>query len=220
MELRDYLVIRRAYNLVRHKMDARRRLTFVEFAILCRISTNGQSMNTSDIACYQGALRPTMTHRTKHLCDLGLMSRSKGSSDRRNVLCDITDEGSSYVDDVCDELCEILQAGQVLSRTTPQRMCRYVDAMGALSLMSADLVLLAILQLSEACTVGELVELLGMLQPTVSMAVSALERRGLVLRGAPATGAGRSMPLSLSEEGRVRAEELREGVMALVVHRG
>ena len=97
MELREYLAIRRAYNLVRQDMPADRRLTFVELAILCRMDVLGRPMNTSEIAEYQGALRPTMTHRTKHLSELGFMVRSKGSSDRRNVICEISDEGREFV---------------------------------------------------------------------------------------------------------------------------
>ena len=69
MELREYLAIRRAYNLVRQDMLADRRLTFVELAILCRMDVLGRPMNTSEITEYQGALRPTMTHRTKHLSE-------------------------------------------------------------------------------------------------------------------------------------------------------
>ena len=37
MELREYLAIRRAYSLVRQGMPTNERLTFVEFAILCRM---------------------------------------------------------------------------------------------------------------------------------------------------------------------------------------
>ena len=76
MELREYLSIRRAYNLVRQESDASERLTSSEFAILCRLDVAGGSLRTSDIAEYQGSLRPTMTHRTKHLATLGLKGRS------------------------------------------------------------------------------------------------------------------------------------------------
>lgn len=220
MELREYLSIRRAYNLVRQDMGADRRLTFVELAILCRLNSLGCSMKTSEIAEYQGSLRPTMTHRTKHLAEMGLMLRSKGSSDRRNVVCEITDEGSVFVDTICLRICEVLRNGAILSRTTPQRICRYVDAMGSVACMSGDLVLLGIMAVpDQRATVSELVGALGLLQPTVSMAVSALEGDGLITRRRLSEGSARSVEIVLTDAGMERAVEMGEAIKALVVRR-
>ena len=52
MELRDYLSVRRAYNIVRQQLPTKQRLTFSEFAILCRLRMSGGSLRTSDIAEY------------------------------------------------------------------------------------------------------------------------------------------------------------------------
>ena len=71
MEHREYISIRRSYNLVRQDLDSSRRLTFQELAALCRLYNSKSGLKTSDIAAYQGCLRPTMTHRTKHLEQLG-----------------------------------------------------------------------------------------------------------------------------------------------------
>lgn len=220
MEMREYLSIRKAYNLVRQSMGAARRLTFVEFAILCRLEVLGREMKTSEIAEYQGSLRPTMTHRTKHLAELGYMRRSKGSSDRRNVVCAITDEGSAFVDEVCQLVCQALRGGSVLSRTTPQRICRYVDAMGAVACMSGELVLLGVSVSPEgSATVSELVGMLGLLQPTVSMAVSALEGEGCVARLRDGEAAVRTGGVTLTSEGVARANRLTEDINKLVVRR-
>ncbi|MDI9590621.1 MAG: MarR family transcriptional regulator [Acidobacteriota bacterium] len=220
MELREYLSIRRAYNLVRQGMGADRRLTFVEFAILCRMTVLRRPMNTSEIAEYQGSLRPTMTHRTKHLAELGLMSRSKGVSDRRNVVCEITDEGEAFVSDACRLVCDILRTGTVLSRSSPQRICRFVDAMGAVTCLSGDLVLLGIsASEAEACTVSDLVAQLGLLQPTVSMSVSSLERAGLVRRARRGGANGKLVDISLTETGRERSQALLDEIDALSVRR-
>lgn len=220
MELREYLAIRRAYNLVRQGAPAERRLTFVELAILCRMKVLNRSMNTSEIAEYQGALRPTMTHRTKHLSELGLMQRSKGSSDRRNVVCQITDEGRGFVDEVSRQVCDILHSGSVLSRTTADRVCRYVDAMGSLTCMSGDLVLLGIYQSAEErCTVSDLVAALGLLQPTVSMSVASLEGEGLLRRVRQEESFGRSVDIVLTERGYDHVRNIEESVRALVIRR-
>ena len=220
MELREYLAIRRAYNLVRQDMPADRRLTFVELAILCRMDVLGRPMNTSEIAEYQGALRPTMTHRTKHLSELGFMVRSKGSSDRRNVICEISDEGREFVEQTCRLICDILHAGNILSRTTALRVARYVDAMGSLTCMSGDLVLLGILQSETSSrTVSDLVNVLGLLQPTVSMSVAALEGEGLVMRLRQDEGATRSVDIVLTEAGETRAADIADEIKALVIRR-
>lgn len=219
MELREYLSIRRAYNLVRQELGADRRLTFVELAILCRLSSLGRSMKTSEIAEYQGSLRPTMTHRTKHLAEMGFMLRSKGSSDRRNVVCEITDEGSAFVDEICLRICEVLRNGTILSRTTPKRICRYVDAMGSVTCMSGELVLLGIMAVPEQrATVSELVGALGLLQPTVSMAVSALEDDELIVRR-QAEGSARSGVIELTDAGMEQATRVGDAINALVVRR-
>ncbi len=220
MELREYLAIRRAYNLVRQDMPVDRRLTFVELAILCRMDVLGRPMNTSEIAEYQGALRPTMTHRTKHLSELGFMVRSKGSSDRRNVICEISDEGREFVEQTCRLICDILHAGNILSRTTALRVARYVDAMGSLTCMSGELVLLGILQSETGSrTVSDLVNVLGLLQPTVSMSVAALEGEGLVMRLRQDEGATRSVDIVLTEAGETRAADIADEIRALVIRR-
>lgn len=220
MELREYLAIRRAYNLVRQSMPADARLTFVEFAILCRMDVLDRPMNTSEIAEYQSALRPTMTHRTKHLAELGLIERSKGSADKRNVICAITEEGKAFIRSIGAQVCSVLRSGSVLTRTSPARIINYVNAMGSLVCMSSDLVILGITQAPEGVsTVSSLVSTLGLLQPTVSMAVSTLESEGMVDRQQPEGTAARSAGIALTTEGTARSDELLDGIHALVVHR-
>ncbi len=219
MELREYLSIRKSYNLVRQRMESDRRLTFVEFAILCRLTVLEGSMKTSEIAEYQGSLRPTMTHRTKHLAETGLITRTKGGEDRRNVVCAITSEGTAYVDEVCASVCDVLKGGDVLSRTTPQRIRFYVDAMGSVNCMSGDLVLLSVLEATdERKTVSALVESLGLLQPTVSMSVAALERAGMVKRVRQGSDI-RLSHIELTEQGSERVNLLRDSIESLVVRR-
>ena len=87
MDLREDMSVRRAYNVVRQKVESDKRLTFEEFAILCRLSMADTTLKTSAIAEYQSALRPTMTHRTNHLSGLGFIERGEGDTDRRNVVC-------------------------------------------------------------------------------------------------------------------------------------
>lgn len=215
MELREYMSIRRAYSIVRQGADANRRITFAEFAILCRLDVAGGSLKTSDIAEYQGSLRPTMTHRTKHLAKLGLIERVKGEVDKRNVVCKITDEGLRCVSDLCRETCGQISAGQALARITPERMRKYVDAMGSVNCMAGELVLLGLYGEDDGKTISELVECLGLLQPTVSMSVASLEEVGNVDRG----GNARSGKITLTQKGYEIADALYTQISALVIRR-
>lgn len=218
MNVPEYLSARRAYALVRQTLPASGRVTFEELAILCHLANAEGPLRTSQIAEYQGVLRPTMTHRTSHLARLGLIVRSNGRQDRRSVCCELSDDGSSRLEALLEDMCSQIKAPMPLSRCSARRMASIVDAMGSVSLSSSELVLLG-LATSEAgaLAVCELVELLGLLQPTVSMAVSSLVGQGLVRRGAT-PDAPRQNRVVLEEAGAVRAARLGEAVEALRVH--
>ena len=124
------------------------------------------------------------------------------------------------MEQTCRLICDILHAGNILSRTTALRVARYVDAMGSLTCMSGDLVLLGILQSETGSrTVSELVNVLGLLQPTVSMSVAALEGEGLVMRLRQDEGATRSVDIVLTEAGETRAADIADEIRALVIRR-
>lgn len=218
MELRDYIVVRRAYGLVRQSADAGRRLTFPEFAILVRLDKDGgSSLKTSDIASWQSALRPTMTHRTKHLGRLGLIKREKGSADRRNVVCSLTDAGRRYAEQGCARMLKELSSDEGLADLSQERLEALICAMGSVGLMGADLVLLGVsLHSQEGASVGELVSVLGLLQPTVSMAVNELVADGLVERGA-GDGArrGHAQRIFITDKGRVAADQLQSRIASI-----
>lgn len=214
MEVREYLAIRRAYNTIRQRCDADKRLTFSEFAIACRLSLSPEGLRTSDIAEYQGCLRPTMTHRTKHLADLGFIIRTQGNTDRRNVLCCLSDDGEEMVAKLCSQTRSEL-AHLLSNRPTTDHVRKYVDAMGSVDVMARDLVLLALYaELDGQATIGAIVDVLGFLQPTVSMSVSALACDGLLNRDASTRGKS-SHPVSLTEEGRAEAKSLNDRIEAL-----
>lgn len=220
MELREYMSVRRAYNLVRQSTDSSERLTFEEFAILCRLDLTDVAIKTSDIAEYQGALRPTMTHRTNHLAALGLIDRGEGKIDRRNIVCTISEDGRTYVRRLAERTRSQIPTGRPLARTSSDRVRRYVDAMGAVYCTAGDLVLLALSLESEGrSTVTRLVERLGLLQPTVSMSVSSLAERGLVVRDASSQVPTRSNAIVLTEKGATAVDALVERINEVVVRR-
>lgn len=219
VELREYMSVRRSYNLVRQDTESERRLTFEEFAILCRLDNVAEPVKTSDIAEYQGALRPTMTHRTNHLASLGLIERGEGKVDRRNIVCSISEEGRSFAQWLSEQTRAFIPTGQPLARTSPERLRRYVDAMGSVYCTAGELVLLALDMDENPCAITQLVDRLGLLQPTVSMSVSTLVERGLVVRNRERSTSARSSLIELTDEGKKVAKGIESKIAAVVVRR-
>lgn len=217
MDAREYLSIRKAYNLVRQHADKPERLSFSEFSILCRLANCEGGMRTSDIADYQHVLRPTMTHRTKHLASMGLIEREQGSDDKRNIFCTISYKGLTVADKLCEATRSAIRPQEPLSRTTASRIRAYVDAMGSLNCDASELILLGIHVLDgDEHTISALVDALGLLQPTVSMSVAALEGDGYVQR----IGDSRhGFHVGLTEKGGEAARDIVSRIGELVVRR-
>ena len=219
MDLKEFMSVRRAYNIVRQMGEAKDRLTFEEFAILCRLGELGEPLKTSAIAEYQGALRPTMTHRTNHLAGLGLIDRAEGEKDRRNVVCSISDAGRERALELAGLTRAQIPTGRALSRTSPERILKYVDAMGSLFCKAGDLVLLGLYASErDAMTIMQIVDALGLLQPTVSMSVASLAERGLAERSHEAEGT-HTTSVRLTEAGVEAAREIVDKIEDLVVRR-
>jgi DNA-binding MarR family transcriptional regulator len=220
MDLREFMSVRCAANVVRQETPLPERLTFEELAILCHLAESTGELRTSDIADYQGVLRPTMTHRTNHLADLGLIVRHEGAHDRRSVCCAISDHGLEVKMRLCSEICQHIHAGAPLHRSSPQRMAKFIDGMGRVFCMSGDLVLLSLLlDEDHRQNISELVHALGLLQPTVSMSINALERDGLIERSYVDCSHGRILNVSLLEKGAQQASHLAAQVEGIVIKR-
>ena len=160
-----------------------------------------------------------MTHRTNHLAALGLIERAEGAEDRRNVVCSISERGRARVEELSDLTRAQIPTGRALSRTSAERIRKYADAMGSLFCKAGDLVLLGLYASeSDSLTIMQIVDALGLLQPTVSMSVSSLVERGLATRSHDAAGA-HTTSVSLTEEGVRAAESLVESIEGVVVRR-
>lgn len=217
MEVREYITIRRANNIIRQRASAKERLTFEELSVLALLGASDDPLPTSAIADWQHALRPTMTHRANHLASLGLIKRAEGSVDRRNVVCSITEKGQEVLDEVCIQIRKLLTSGKVLTRIDPDRVKQYLIAMGQHYLQASELVLVGLSVCGvEGVPITQLVGALGLLQPTVSMSVQSLEECGLVVRDVPGSKAVR---FYLTDQGRIRAEELTVMIENLIVRR-
>jgi len=208
LELRDYIALRRGYNLVRRGYPSEERLTFEEFAVLCKLYAGHARMKTSDIADYQHSLRPTMTHRTNHLVELGYIERAFGQVDRRNVYCSLTEKGTDLTAELCEAIRRQVIAESPSRRLTADRVCRMAEAMGTQAFHAGDLMLVGLRYCSdENATISDLVKLLGLLQPTVSMSIATLEKRGYVVRE-QAEHDTRVVHIALTDEGKEKADRL------------
>ncbi len=221
MELREYMSIRRAYNLVRKDTTPDRRLTFEEFAILAHLYKSSEPVKVSQIASWQQVLRPTMTHRINHLAKRGLIERNGGESDRRTICCSISEEGIKVLNELSDATNSATTKGYALHNIGRDRMIYYIDASGSFFCSAGDLPLLGIKMLGGSVhAITELVECLGLLQPTVSMSVSNLVDEGLLVRNNVSNGkTTRTVDLVLTEAGEARAQELIDEISQIVVRR-
>ena len=217
MDVKEYITVRRAYNIVRQKVPPAERLTFEELAVLALLSSSAKPVPTSSIANWQHALRPTMTHRANHLAALGLIERGEGQTDRRHVVCAITERGEERLSELCSEIRQVLAHGKVLTRIDSTRIKQYLLAMGQYYVRASDLVLMSLaLSPREGVPIALIVGALGLLQPTVSMSVQSLEERGLAKGDSPGA---KAVKACLTDKGRMRAEDLIMCIEALVVKR-
>lgn len=219
----EYISVHRCFGLMRRDVSADKRITFEELALLCHIRNATSPSRMSELAEYQNALRPTITHRTAHLARLGYISRSGSSSDRRNICCRLTNEGNAKLDATLDLMIESAHSWNPKAKVDRQRICDFLDNAGVVSLLACELILLALYtkycNKTTSASVGELSQKLGLLQPTVSMAVSALTESGDVERALPQANhkAPASSAILLTSSGKLRAEEIFSRVEAISV---
>ncbi|MGI6755796.1 MAG: MarR family transcriptional regulator [Atopobiaceae bacterium] len=220
MELREFISIRRAYNLVRQNSDPADRLTFECFAILCHLFMLDAPIKTSEVADYQKALRPTITHRMNLLAKHGFIDRQEGADDRRNIVCFVTEDGKDRARLLAKRTAESIANGQALARTSPDRIIRYADAMGSVPVSAGDMLMLVLLSSREyTSSVSGIVDKLGLLQPTVSMSISSLVDEDLIERQKNSGLAGRSTSLRLTADGVVYAEKIADSIAETIVRR-
>ena len=138
MQIREYLSVRRAFNLVRRSTDKASRLTFEEFSILCHLHYADGPLRTSDIAEYQHVLRPTMTHRTNRLERLAFIQRFAGESDRRTVCCSMTEAGEQYISRVAQSCATNIPAGMALNRPSYPAFGLHTNGEKAIAMQQPD----------------------------------------------------------------------------------
>lgn len=179
---------------------------------MCHLSNNAHPLRMSDLAQYQDALRPTITHRVAHLVKVGFLERSEGEEDKRNVCCSLSSEGKEYLTKTLENLRNNLQTQEIRDSVSLERMCLAVDNSGSILVSSADLIVLAIsidyCATGETVLVGELSRNLGILQPTVSMAVGTLEREGLIKRVSGVGARESILAVALTKKGKQYAQKI------------
>ena len=216
MNVKGYIAIRRAFSLYRSAMGPASRITFDEYALMTHLALSEEPLRATDLARYQNVLRPTMTHRTSHLADKGLIKREDGTVDRRNVMCALTKGGRDFLAESSKDMVVTLHEGGSLSQVEPPRFLAYVHTMGAAQVSSLDMCLLGVHVLSgqedTRTSVVNLVGLLGLLQPTVSMSLKTLVERGLLER--------EGTTVHLTDEGQAKVDALLRTISKLTVPHG
>lgn len=216
MDLREFIAIRKSFNLAHHKSDLSCRLPFSDVAVLALLHAHPKGVCTSELSNYQHSLRPTTTHRTKRLERMGLITRSSLPDDKRCILCAITPLGEQVYQETLHFTCKYFSMGKPLAHIVPTRLHFYVIAMASFELDSSDLVLLSLfIRGNQQLSITDIVSTIGLLQPTVSMCVVNLEKGGKVER--------KHTPyctnFALTPKGLERVQELRQGINDMVVRR-
>ena len=213
-----FLDIRKCYSVVRQRTASSSRIIFDEFAILC-ILQRDKSLTASKLAALQGISCPTMTHRGNRLCDLGYMTRQSCAEDRRKLKCTITRRGNTFVNKTLQAIIDLAPAESELAGYDSARLADAVIRSASVPMAADSLVMLCFAHLEYApMTVMHIVEVTGMLQPTVSMALMRLETDGLVDRGKGASGATATRKESgcvLTKAGIAASKQILETVQEL-----
>ena len=220
VEISQYLEIRRCFNGVRRQTPAASRIIFDEFAILCTLHDN-KGLSATQIAKEQGISCPTMTHRGNHLTELGYMTRSASTDDRRRLRCSLSRKGTSYVHRTAQSIVEGAPEDSSLKAMETSEVVALVAKMGTMP-MSADALSLLCFAANDASSmpIMRIVEATALLQPTVSMAVLRLEENGAIERAENAGEGGRrpmrrSSGCVLTDKGRGMAQEIAARVSEL-----
>lgn len=212
MRTRDYIAVRRAFNVVRQDVPREGRLTFEAMAILCLLDYLNAPVCVSDIADHQQCSAPTLSHRLNSLESLGYIVRSANDGDRRSVTCATTPAGREVERACCEECHVVLVRSGTLAHVGPERLRVYLVAMGRRRFSAGDQLLVYLGAAGgQALRASEMMRGTGLLQPTVSMALDTLEGRGLVER--PPEG------VLLTEEGARAADALGAEVEGMVLPR-
>lgn len=217
MDPKEYLVIRKAYNLMRQESGQADRLTFEELAILC-VLYDKEYMNATQIADFQQVSRPTMTHRGNHLAKLGYINREPGNMDRRQVCCSNTEAGRTECETqlkmLLERLPESIARRMGRGKSAIENMRKQIVAMSGHEILAGSLTLFAFAatELNEEVTITRIVTLTGLLQPTVSMSVARLERSGLLERQRGSETSRRTTIVRVTKEGEQELRDMLEAV--------
>lgn len=101
--------IAKQWRIRGHQVLVEQRLTFAQFYILLFLSEREQA-KMHDLKECVGASAPVATTVTDHLLKKGLIVRSRGNEDRRNVVVKITPRGMKVIDAINQERKEFLDA--------------------------------------------------------------------------------------------------------------
>lgn len=213
MDAQDFLKLRCSFGLLRQNLPRKNRISFEEFALLAHLRCEDRPLTMTDLAIYQGALRPTITHRVTHLASHNYVVRIECATDKRNVSCELSSQGELMFQSILVELSRIGFNGS----SQDEQILRLADGAGSVTLCAADLILAAlkVMFFARGASIGKLAASLGLLQPTVSMAVAALEEVEEVERVEVSGSRPSSFVISLTDAGIVHADKIVSRIEAV-----
>lgn len=220
MNPKEYIALQRAYNTVRQNELKIERLGMHDLSLLAHIRLSNMPKTIQELAKYCGMQVPTISVRTRRLVIKGLLEKKEDKMDKRRVMCMLTSKGTRHLDTVLMMVCDELKKPDPLYKASPKRLEDYFSAMGTVELTTKDLILLILyLSSSVRMNIVKMSKLTRMLEPTVSFAVSQLDKLKMLTKEREEFPQRRDVNLILTEKGKKTAEEFLKQVKNIVVKR-
>ena len=201
MDVHEFLSVRVFFNRAKELLPqakAEKRLSFEEYALLAHVKEAKRPPSLSELADYQGVSKATVTQRVSFLEKSGLLRCIEADEDKRLKTCFVEEAGQEKLDYMGKLLSEQTSPSFPLYCSAPERMTKYVDAVGSQNLSNKDLVVLALGSMHKSNTsVFQISRALALSLPTTRNVFKKLLAEEIATSSSGGTGARK---LSLSGE--------------------
>ncbi len=217
-----YFELHRRFNEERQYLLPRYRIVFDELSLMC-ILREQTCLSVSELAELQLVSSSTESRRVCRLEEAGFVALFHPPSDRRRTHCCLTPFGQTSQMAFLEEFHYGFPLGSSFARACPDAACLIpvVAAMGRVPMPADNLILFCyVMRSCEAMTVSDIVELTGLQEGTVSMALRRMEQDGTMdvvslTRSALSRPHRRMAPRSITSYGQRCGQELLRMVAEL-----
>lgn len=222
MDRNLYFELHRRFNEERQYLLPRYRIVFDELSLMC-VLRQQTCLSVSELADTQLVSSSTESRRVQRLEEAGFVALFHPPCDRRLTHCCLTPFGQTSQMAFLEEFHYGFPAGSSFAQACPEpaSLTPVVAAMGRVPMPADNLILFCyVMRSCEAMTVSDIVELTGLQEGTVSMALRRMEQDGTmhvvsVSRSTPSRPHRRLARRAITSYGRRCGQELLRMVAEL-----